>query len=168
MNIVVFIKPDLEGNTGDATETATVHTYVDPDDKAAIEVALQFKEKVGGEVTALAVQGEQADEALREAYAMGVDHAVLLAVTEETPAAVAAAINKIGYDVVITGNQAGAQIAENLQIPHMRYEKETLETLKEKVPCLLTISSDQIKTRYMQMAGIFSAYKKEVKTLSLN
>ncbi len=49
-----------------------------PFDEFAIEAALQLKEKFGGEVTAISVGNKHAEQALRNAIAMGVDHAILV------------------------------------------------------------------------------------------
>jgi Electron transfer flavoprotein, beta subunit len=55
-----------------------VPSIINPDDKAGIEAALQFKEKVGGTVTVISMGPPQADAALREALAMGCDEAILV------------------------------------------------------------------------------------------
>jgi electron transfer flavoprotein beta subunit len=85
----------------------------------------------------------QADAILREAFAMGVDRAILLtdrkfagADTLATSNALAGALRCIDYDLIITGRQAidgdtaqvGPQIAEHLDIPQVTY----LEDLKVK------------------------------------
>lgn len=49
---------------------------INPSDFYAIEAALRLREKVGGEIVAITVGGEEADEAIREALGMGVDRGV--------------------------------------------------------------------------------------------
>ena len=76
MNIVVCVKqvPDttevkLDPKTGTLDRTG-VPSIINPDDKTAIEVALQLKEKHGAEVVVLTMGPMQAEKALREALAM--------------------------------------------------------------------------------------------------
>ncbi|MGD8625466.1 MAG: electron transfer flavoprotein subunit beta/FixA family protein [Anaerolineae bacterium] len=86
---------------------------VDPGSKAAIEAALQLRAS-DDEVVALSMGRPQADDALREALAMGCDAAYLLsdesfeeADVTVTTLILAAAINKLdGADLVITGRQS--------------------------------------------------------------
>src|SRR5213078_1984502 len=49
----------------------------------ALETALQFRERVGGKITALSLGHDTAEEVLRKALALRVDSAVL--VTEDSP-----------------------------------------------------------------------------------
>lgn len=144
-NIVVCIKqvPDttevkLDPVTGTLIRDG-VPSIINPDDKAALEVALQIKEKTGAAVTVVSMGPPQADVALREALAMGADDAVLLSGREfggsdtyATSTIVAAGVKKIGFDIVITGRQAidgdtaqvGPQIAEHLGIPQVSYAED--------------------------------------------
>lgn len=126
-----------------------VPSIINPDDRTAIEVALQLKEKNGAEVTVLTMGPAQAEKALREALAMGCDNAYLLtdrafagSDTLATSTIIASAIKKLGADLVLCGRQAidgdtaqvGPQIAEHLDIPQITYvsavdydnERETL------------------------------------------
>ena len=50
-----------------------VPSIINPDDKAAVEAALQLKEQCGATVTILTMGPPQAEKALREALAMGAD-----------------------------------------------------------------------------------------------
>jgi electron transfer flavoprotein beta subunit len=87
---------------------------VDPASKAAIEAALCLKDN-GDEVIALSVGEARADDALREALAMGCDAATLLndpAFGDADVAAVtrilAAAVEKLGgADLIVAGREAG-------------------------------------------------------------
>lgn len=113
-----------------------VPSIINPDDKTALEVALQLKEKHGATVTVLTMGPAQAEKALREALAMGADEAFLLtdrafagSDTLATSTIIAGAIKKLGADIVFCGRQAldgdtaqvGPQIAEHLQIPQITY-----------------------------------------------
>ncbi len=113
-----------------------VPSIINPDDKTAIEAALQLKEKHGATVTVLTMGPAQAEKALREALAMGADEAYLLtdrafagSDTLATSTIIAAAVKKLEPDIVFCGRQAidgdtaqvGPQIAEHLDIPQITY-----------------------------------------------
>lgn len=143
MNIIVCIKqvPDttdvkIDPKTGTLVREG-VPSIVNPDDKHAVEEALKLKEQYGGKVTALSMGPPQAQVALKEVYAMGVDEAVLLcdrafagADTWATANALSLGIKKIGdYDIILCGREAidgdtaqiGPQLAEALEIPQVTY-----------------------------------------------
>lgn len=89
---------------------------IDASSKAAIEAALRLKEAtVGAEVIALSMGKPQADDALREALAMGCDAAYLLsdkafkeADITVTGRILAAAIQKLGgADLIVAGRESG-------------------------------------------------------------
>ncbi len=81
----------------------------------ALETALQFRDKHGGEITVLCYGGEQAEDSLRKALAMTADEAVLVkreGASNPDPGAVAqvlaAAIRKLdGCDLVLVGRESG-------------------------------------------------------------
>ncbi|MFV0440439.1 MAG: electron transfer flavoprotein subunit beta [Lachnospirales bacterium] len=200
MKIVVCIKqvPDttevkLDPVTGTLIREG-VPSIINPDDKAALEAALKIKDKDGSHVTAITMGPQQADVALREALAMGVDEAILLSDrvfggsdTWATSSALAGAIKKLDYDLIIAGRQAidgdtaqvGSQIAEHLGIPQVSYvegielEGDTLvlkrqfedryQIIEAQTPLLLTALSELNTPRYMRVGGVFDAYRtKEV------
>ena len=159
MKIVVCIKqvPDTaEVKLDPKTNTLIregVPSIINHDDKAGLEAALRLREQVGGTVTVVCMGPPQADVALREALAMGADDAYLLSAREfggsdtyATATIIAAALKKIGFDLVITGRQAidgdtaqvGPQIAEQLGVPQVSYAEEL--TLEEKLRLFLTMS----------------------------
>jgi electron transfer flavoprotein beta subunit len=88
---------------------------IDPASKAAIEAALRFKEANDAQLIALSVGERRADDALREALAMGCDAAYLLSDAPFDDADVSAiarilseAIEKLGgADLVVAGRAAG-------------------------------------------------------------
>ena len=113
-----------------------VPAIINPDDKAAIEAALQLKESCGAQVSVVTMGPPQAEKALREALAMGADDAYLVtdrafggSDTLATSTILAAAVKKLEPDVVFCGRQAidgdtaqvGPQIAEHLDIPQITY-----------------------------------------------
>lgn len=206
MKIIVCIKqvPDTtEVKLDPVTNTLIrdgVPSIINPDDKAGLEAALRIREETGGTVTALTMGPPQADVALREALAMGADDAVLVtdrafggADTWATSSTLAAALKKIGFDLIITGRQAidgdtaqvGPQIAEHLGIPHVSYaEKVTakdthtltvtrqfedrLHILEVHTPCLITALAELAEPRYMSVSGVLDAYReKEVRVIGL-
>lgn len=118
-----------------------VPSIINPDDKAAIEMALRIKdEHPDTKVTVLSMGPPQAEDALREALAMGADEAILLtdrafggADTWATSQTIAAALKTIGdYDLILAGRQAidgdtaqvGPQMAEHLGLPQVSYAED--------------------------------------------
>lgn len=199
MKIIVCIKqvPDTnEVKLDPKTNTLIregVPSIINPDDKAGLEAALRWKEVMGGTVVVVSMGPPQAEAALREGLAMGADEAYLLSGREfsgsdtyATATILAAAIKKIGFDLVITGRQAidgdtaqvGPQIAEQLHIPQVSYVEEIrpkedallvkrqfedcAHILKVRTPCLLTVLSEINEPRYMSTWGIVDAFEKEV------
>jgi electron transfer flavoprotein beta subunit len=150
MHVIVCIKqvPDAK-NVRIDPDTCTlvrqgVDSIVNPHDWYAVEAALRFRDAYGGKVTALTMGPPQAEEALREVLALGVDEAVLLsdrafagADTWATSLTLARAVNKLGpSDLVICGKQAidgdtaqvGPGLAAHLDQPYTTYAR-TLELL---------------------------------------
>lgn len=201
MKIVVCIKqvPDTnEVKLDPVTNTLIrdgVPSIINHDDKSGIEAALVLKERFGGTVTVVCMGPPQADLALREALAMGCDDAYLISAREfggsdtwATAAIISAALQKIGYDLIITGRQAidgdtaqvGPQIAETLGIPQVSYAEEIYDIedgnkvivkrqyedryhiIEVKMPCLLTALTELADPRYMHAGGIIDAYEKEI------
>ena len=142
MKIIVLVKqvPDTtEIKINPVTGTLIrdgVPAIMNPDDKGALELALQLKDKFGAEITVITMGLPQADLVLREALAMGADNAVLLtdrklggADTLATSRALSGALRVLGYDIIVGGRQAidgdtaqvGPQIAEHLDIPQISY-----------------------------------------------
>jgi electron transfer flavoprotein beta subunit len=86
-----------------------------PDSKAALEAALQLKDAGGAEVIALSLGKPRAEDALREALAMGCDAACLVSDeafdTADIPVTanvLAAAVQKLGgADLIVAGRQSG-------------------------------------------------------------
>ena len=196
MNIVVCIKqvPDttevkLDPKTGTLIRDG-VPSIINPDDKAGLEAALRIKDKNGSHVTVLTMGPPQADLALREALAMGADRAILLtdrafagADTWATSSALAGALKKMDYDLIIAGRQAidgdtaqvGPQIAEHLNLPSVTYVEDIeaydksivvkrafedgYQMIKVQTPCLITALKELNDSRYMNVQGIFEAFE---------
>lgn len=142
MNIVVCLKqvPDttvvkIDPKTGTLIRDG-VPSIINPEDKHALEAALQLKDNYGAHVTVISMGPPQAKNALREALCMGADEAILLtdrafggADTLATSKTIAAAIKNLDYDIIFGGRQAidgdtaqvGPEIAEHLNIPQVTY-----------------------------------------------
>ncbi|MCQ2320333.1 MAG: electron transfer flavoprotein subunit beta/FixA family protein [Bacteroidales bacterium] len=142
MNIIVCIKqvPDTTEIKIDPVKNTLIRegvpSIMNPDDKGGLELALRFKDKYGANVTVISMGPPQADVILREAFAMGVDRAILLsdrkfagADTLATSYALAGAIKTMDYDLIIAGRQAidgdtaqvGPEMAEHLGLPQVSY-----------------------------------------------
>ena len=91
MNIVVCIKqvPDtVEVKIDPKTNTLIregVAAVINPFDMYAIEEGARLKERFGGKVTVITMGPPQAQDALRDALALGADEAVLLSDRARTP-----------------------------------------------------------------------------------
>ena len=148
MDIIVCIKqvPDtaevrINPETGTLIREG-IPGIINPYDMHALEAGLQIKGKKGGKVTVLTMGPPQAEAALREAIAMGVDEAVLLtdrafagSDTWATSYTLSKAIKKLGADMIVCGKQAidgdtaqvGPEIAAFLNIPHVSYVRRIEE-----------------------------------------
>lgn len=146
MNIVVCIKqvPDTnEVRLDPVTNTLIrdgVPSIINPDDKSGLEVALRLKdENPDVHVTVLSMGPPQAQEAIREALAMGADEGILVsdrafggADTWATSCTITAALEHLDYDLIVCGRQAidgdtaqvGPQIAEHIGVPQVSYVEE--------------------------------------------
>jgi electron transfer flavoprotein beta subunit len=121
---------------------------IDPASKAALEAALQVKDASGGQVSALCMGPPRADDALREALAMGCDAAYLLCdeAFEPADASVAAHILKAaldrmgGADLVVAGQEStdtgSGQIAPRLA--------EALDYAQVTAACSLQVSGSKL------------------------
>ena len=148
MKAIVCVKqvPDTSGkvavNPDGTLNRASMATIINPDDKNAVEAALQLKDNTGCEVIVVTMGPPPAEGMLRELLAMGADEAVLVSAREfggsdtyATSQILAAAVKKIGVeddDIIFCGRQAidgdtaqvGPQIAEKLHLPQVSYAAE--------------------------------------------
>ncbi len=144
-NSVVLVKqvPDTHNITGDVMkEDGTINrsalpAIFNPEDLNALEMALDLRERYGGQITVMTMGPAAAAEVLREALYRGADRVVLLsdrrfagADTLATSYTLKCAIEKAGpFDFVFCGRQAidgdtaqvGPQTAEKLGIPQITY-----------------------------------------------
>ncbi len=148
-NIIVLVKqvPDTRNvGPGAMKPDGTVNrgklpSIFNPDDLAALEMALKIKDAhPGSHVTVLTMGPPKAAEIMRESLYRGADKAILVsdrrfggADTLATSYTLAQAIKKIGdYDLIFGGRQAidgdtaqvGPQTAEKLGLPQVTYALE--------------------------------------------
>jgi electron transfer flavoprotein beta subunit len=203
LKIIACIKqvPDSEAKVraeGGKVSWGDAPLVINPFDEYAVEGALQQKEATGGTVTALCIGPESAREALKHALAMGADEAILVsdpALTElDTAGAarvLAAAIQKIGADMVVFGRQtldngAGitpAQTARILGWPMLglagqikaqdgtvtvdRVIEEGRQTVSAKLPAVVSVVQSIGEPRYPSFMGIRKASKANIPVWSL-
>ncbi len=206
MKIIACIKqvPDSEAKV--RAESGQVSwgdapLVINPFDEYAVEGALQQREAVSGStVTALCIGPESAREALKHALAMGADEAVLVsdpALTEglDTVGAacvLAAAIQKLGADMVVFGRQTldtgsgvtAAQTARVLGWPMLglvgqikvdagsvlveRVIEEGRQSVKANLPAVLSVVQSIGEPRYPSFMGIRKASKATIPVWSLS
>ncbi len=140
MEIIVLIKQihdptRLRVSSQGRLVTAGVPLIINPDDLRALKEALKLKDSLGARVTVLSLGPPEAEEALREALAMGADRAYLLSDPAfadpdalATTYALGSAIHKIGTpDLILAGQlsghgtsaQVGPRLAEYLGYPQV-------------------------------------------------
>ena len=204
MKIIACIKqvPDSEAKVkaeGGKVSWGDAPLVINPFDEYAVEGAIQQKEASSGTVTALCIGPESAKEALKHALAMGADEAILIsdpALNEvDTVGAarvLAAAIQKIGADMVVFGRQtldngAGvtpAQTARVLGWPMLglagqikvqdgtvtveRVIEEGRQTVSAKLPAVVSVVQSIGEPRYPSFMGIRKASKATIPVWSLS
>lgn len=204
MKIVVCIKQVAV--LGDEVELADDELDVDPDlldtalnewDSFATEEALQIRERLGGgDVVAVTVGPEEAEEALRRCLAMGADRAIRIESEARDPIAIARAlagpVGAEGADLVLCGVQSsdavqaatGTALAELLGLPRVavvagiewsgtgpatvRRELEggLSDIVEVDTPALLTIQTGINEPRYATLRAIKQAEAKELSVVA--
>lgn len=208
MKIVVTVKLVPDTNADKRIDPATkrlvrtgVETVLNPFDEYAIEAALQLREKRndGSTVTIFSMAAESGKEVVRKALAMGADDAVMLSDPKlegsdvaGTAYAMAAALKKVGFDLLLCGMQSTDAItgevpgylAELLGVPGLTYVRKldsnanTINAQREtdtgyleiavETPALISVTKAINEPRYPSLKGIMGAKKKEIKVLSLS
>ncbi len=126
-----------------------VESIINPFDMYAIEEAVRLRERLGGTVTALTMGPPQAETALREAIAMGVNQGILVSDrafagsdTWATSYTLAKALEKIGdYSIILFGKQAsdgdtaqvGPGVATHLDLPQITYVRKIEEVDESRI-----------------------------------
>jgi electron transfer flavoprotein beta subunit len=165
---------------------------MNPFDEIAVEEAVRLKEKgQASEVIAVSCGVQQCQETLRTAMAIGADRAILVQTDEELqPLAVAkllkALVEKEQPGLVILGkqaidddcNQTGQMLAALCELPQATFASKIeiqgdsasvtrevdggLETLKVKLPAVVTTDLRLNEPRYVTLPNIMKAKKKQM------
>jgi len=189
-NVKVRVKSD-----GTGVDIANVKMSMNPFDEIAVEEAVRLKEKgVVTEVIAVSCGVQQCQETLRTAMAIGADRAILVQCDDELqPLAVAkllkALVDKEQPGLVILGkqaidddcNQTGQMLAALADLPQATFASKIevadgnalvtrevdggLETLKVKLPAVVTADLRLNEPRYVTLPNIMKAKKKQMDVL---
>ena len=176
---------------GKTIDPAGVKFILNPYDEFAVEEALKLKEKNGGEVIAVSVGADSSKEAIRQALAMGADRGILVKTDAAVEPLAVAKILKAIVDaekpgLVIMGkqaidddsNQTGQMLAAILNwaqgtfasklaiegdaISVTREVDGGLQTVKLKMPAIITTDLRLNEPRYASLPNIMKAKKKPI------
>ncbi|HEV7254186.1 MAG TPA: electron transfer flavoprotein subunit beta/FixA family protein [Mesorhizobium sp.] len=184
-NVKIRVKPD-----GSGVELNNVKMAMNPFDEIAVEEAIRLKEAgVATEIVAVSIGPQQAQETLRTALAMGADRAVLVKVDGIVePLAVAKLLKGVAEQeqpqLIILGkqaidddaNQTGQMLAALLGWAQGTFASKVqiegdgatvtrevdggLQTLKLKLPAIVTTDLRLNQPRYASLPNIMKAKKK--------
>jgi electron transfer flavoprotein beta subunit len=190
-NVKVRVKADKTG-----VETANVKMSMNPFDEIAVEEAVRLKEAgTATEIVAVSLGVQQCQETIRTALAMGADRGILVQTDAELqPLAVAkllkAVVEKEQPKLVIVGkqaidddsNQTGQMLAALLGwaqgtfASKVKVEGESLlvtrevdgglETVKLKLPAIVSTDLRLNEPRYASLPNIMKAKKKPIDVLT--
>ncbi|WP_417518765.1 electron transfer flavoprotein subunit beta/FixA family protein [Minwuia sp.] len=188
-NVKVRVKADQSG-----VELANVKMSMNPFDEIGVEEAVRLKEAgTADEVVAVSIGVQQCQETIRTALAMGADRGILVKTDDEVqPLAVAklmkAVCDEEKPDLVILGkqaidddsNQTGQMLAALLGWSQGTFASEVkiegdsahvtrevdggLQTLKLKMPMVVTTDLRLNEPRYASLPNIMKAKKKPIDT----
>ena len=186
-NVKVRVKSD-----GTGVDIANVKMSMNPFDEIAVEEAIRLREKgVATEVIAVSCGVTACQETLRTAMAIGADRAILVECADELqPLAVAkllkALVDKEQPGLVILGkqaidddcNQTGQMLAALAGLPQATFASKVevadgfalvtrevdggLETLRIKLPAVMTTDLRLNEPRYVTLPNIMKAKKKQM------
>jgi electron transfer flavoprotein beta subunit len=184
-NVKIRVKSD-----GSGVELANVKMSMNPFDEIAVEEAIRLKEKgQATEIVVVSIGPAQAAETIRTALAMGADRGILVKVDGIVEPLAVAKILKAIVDaekpgLVILGkqaidddcNQTGQMLAALLGWPQATFASKIviegeaahvtrevdggLETLKIKLPAIITTDLRLNEPRYPSLPNIMKAKKK--------
>jgi electron transfer flavoprotein beta subunit len=183
------VKPRVKAD-GTGVDLANVKMSMNPFDEIAVEEAIRLKEKgVATEIVAVSIGPAKAQETLRTALAMGADRAILVTTDDAVePLAVAKILAKIAEEeqpgMVILGkqaidddsNQTGQMLAALLGWAQGTFASKVevdgesvnvtrevdggLETLRLKLPAIVTTDLRLNEPRYASLPNIMKAKSK--------
>lgn len=190
-NVKIRVKADETG-----VETANVKMSMNPFDEISVEEAVRMKEAgTAEEIVIVSVGPQQAQETIRTALAMGADRGVLVTTDEVVePLALAkilkAIVEKENPNIILAGKQAidddSSQVGQLLaamlgwsqatnasKIKLGDGESEVtrevdggLETIKVKMPTLVTVDLRLNEPRYASLPNIMKAKKKPIEQVN--
>ena len=190
-NVKVRVRAD-----GSGVDLANVKMSMNPFDEIAVEEAVRLKEKgIATEIVAVSIGPAKAQETLRTALAMGADRAILVQTEEDAePLAVAKILKGIAAAeepaMVILGkqaidddsNQTGQMLAALLSWPQGTFASKVeiadggatvtrevdggLETVKLKLPAVVTTDLRLNEPRYASLPNIMKAKSKPLEVKS--
>jgi len=204
MEILVCVKrvPDASENeielnsAGNDIDRDDLVYSVNEWDNYAVEEAIQIADKEGGSVTVVTVGDEEAEEVLRREMAMGANNGLLLdddafeaSDGKGLATALAAAVQKGSYDLILTGAQAddgagqvGGMLAAMLDMPYAslvnkietgagkltvgrEIEGGNQEMNEIDMPCVLSIQTGINEPRYVGIRGIRKVASVDIPTM---
>ena len=186
-NVKIRVKPD-----GSGVELANIKMSMNPFDEIAVEEAIRLKEAgTATEIVAVSIGPQQASETIRTALAMGADRGILVKTDGVVEPLAVAKILKAIVDaekpgLVILGkqaidddsNQTGQMLAALLgwaqgtfaskqtidgdSISVFREVDGGLQTVKLKMPAIVTTDLRLNEPRYASLPNIMKAKKKPI------
>ena len=189
------VKPRVKAD-GTGVDLANVKMSMNPFDEIAVEEAIRLKEKgAATEIVVVSIGPAKAQETLRTALAMGADRAILVQTDDAVePLAVAKILAKIAAEeqpgLVVLGkqaidddsNQTGQMLAALLgwaqgtfaskvevsgdSVDVTREVDGGLETVKLKLPAIVTTDLRLNEPRYASLPNIMKAKSKPLATKS--
>lgn len=190
--VKIRVKSD---NTG--VETQNIKMAMNPFDEIAVEEALRLREKNWAtEVVAVSIGGDNSQETLRHALALGVDRAILVRTQDSFESLnIAKILKKISEDekpdLVLMGkqaidddsNQTPQMLASLLNWPQATYASKIepngtslqvtreidggLETLSVHLPAIVSTDLRLNEPRYASLPNIMKAKKKPLDIIEL-
>jgi electron transfer flavoprotein beta subunit len=171
---------------------------LDDTDRYGVEIGLRLAESNDGTVTLFSMSPAGSLQGIRQALAMGADKAVIIddealrgSDSLVTARVLAAAIEREGFDLVVTGTESTdgytgvmpQQLAQLLDVPSLTFANEVTasgdgveihrqtangyETVSSDLPALISVTSGVVEPRYPTFKGIMQAKQKPIDQLSV-
>jgi electron transfer flavoprotein beta subunit len=170
---------------------------LDDTDRYGVEVGLQLADATDGSVTLFSMSPAGSLQGIRQALAMGAEKAVLIddaslrgSAALTTARVLAAAIERDGFDLVVTGTESTdgytgvipQQLAELLDTPALTFarkvdagdgsvtiERQTAngyDVVTSPLPVVVAVTAGSVEPRYPTFKGIMAAKQKEIEQLT--
>lgn len=196
MKVFVYMKevPDTEAHIKIGADQKSIVednvTFImNPYDEYAVEEALKIKESKGGETTAICIGPERADEVLRSALAMGMDHPIRIQGNSKVldglshSKMLAGVLKEMTFDILLMGKetiddgskQIGPMLGELMDLPCItlvtkleigegkvtaeRIANGGTEVVEASLPCIITAQKGLNEPRYPSLRGKMMAKK---------